>query len=258
MKRSVSLLTVLLLLLTLLACGKTTIPQEPPAGTGAGLTLRIVDGAGTGSLTLAGEAGGEVYTANAAELTVTANGKPVEAAALENGMLLSFSPDLTVLESWPGQIIGASAEITEDKDDRGNLAGLYLTVLEDLWNNDPALNEDIRYISVYLDDAPGDLTEGEKAAVRRIFSGRHGAEALSLSFEGLKENGYVTESELYWADGVLLSIKRTDKTGDGAKDFTFDAEKWRSGTGAIFYNACKAKRGAGLSWTYTPGSFAVA
>ena len=131
--------------------------------------------------------------------------------------------------------------------------------MEDLWNNDEALNAEIAYISVDLSAAPGGLSEGERTALAWLFAGRHNAQALTMSFEELKENGYVNETELYWKDGVLLSLKATDNEKQSEKKITFDAEKWRSGTGAIFFNGCTAKRGKGPQWEpYQPGSFSIA
>ena len=67
------------------------------------------------------------------------------------------------------------------------------------------------------------------------------------------------KSVLYWEDGVLLSIKKTEDGKDSSSKIAFDAEKWRSGTGAIFFNGCTAKRGDGVRWeTYRPGAFAIA
>lgn len=263
MKRIISLICTLALLFSFVSCGER-------AGSGEGTTaappeentvaLRVVDGAGTDQLILAGKESGEVYTVNAKELTLSANGKTAETASLENGMLLALEADFTTLETWPAQSTGASAKIRNaGKEDRGDLCGLYLQVLEDLWKEDGALNADITYISVDLKDAPGGLTDGEKAAVAWLFAGRHGAQELRYGFEELAQNGYVDKDELYWKDGVLLSIKKTENGTENASKITFDAEKWRSGTGAIFFNGCTAKRGDGVRWEpYRPGAFAIA
>ena len=272
MKRWIALLCAAALLVGFAACGKTTAQEEttaPENGTaetdeagtpqGEPLRLRVIDGAGTGLFTLAGEDASAVYTASADELTVSIDGQPSTPEALENGMTLSVEPGYELLETWPAQFAGATVRAETDNDGYGDLCGLYLTVLEDLWENDAGLNGDISYISVDLASAPGGLSEGERAALAWIFAGRHGAQPLQLSFEGLKENGYVNEQELYWKDGLLFSMKATDGAKQSEKKITFDAEKWRSGTGAIFYNGCTAKRGKGLLWQpYQPGAFAIA
>ena len=274
MKKRIALLCAAALLLGAAACGKTSAPgetavpesetaaaDETTAPQGEGLLLRVIDGGGTGMLTLAGETAGDVYTASADELTVYLDGQPSSADALANGMLLTVEPGYELLETWPAQFAGAavSAETPGKNEGYGDLCGLYLSVLENLWNNDEALNAEIAYISVDLSAAPGGLSEGERTALAWLFAGRHNAQALTMSFEELKENGYVNETELYWKDGVLLSLKATDNEKQSEKKITFDAEKWRSGTGAIFFNGCTAKRGKGPQWEpYQPGSFSIA
>ena len=261
MKTTRPLIFVLLISLLCCACGNRPAQEEPSAaGTAAGaLRVRVVDGVGTDRLVLAGEGSSEVYTVGADAFTVyTAEG--AENAAPENGSLLTFDAGFTLLETWPVQLAGTDLRArleTAGKEDRGDLCGLYLRVLEDLWAEDDGLNADITYISVDLDDAPGGLSEGEKAAVAWIFAGRHNAEGLRLGFEALKAEGYIKENELYWEDGVLFSIKRTEN-GDGANKLGFDAEKWRSGTGAYFFTDCTAKRGEGVRWeAYKVGGFAI-
>ena len=267
MKKWISLLCAAALLFCLAACAKKTktdpvSPSDgaaPDAAQGEALTLRVVDGAGTGTFTLAGEKAGDVYTVSADEMTVCVNGKAADAADLENGAVLTAEPGYTLRETWPAQFVGVTFRAeSKGKDDKGDLCGLYLTVLEDLWTNDAGLNSGIAYISVDLDDAPGELTEGEKAAVAWLFAGRHDAQPLTFGFSELKENGYVNEAELYWKDGLLFSVKATAGKQQDEKKIAFDAEKWRSGTGAIFFNECTAKRGRGAAWeAYQPGHFAI-
>ena len=271
MKKRIALLCIAAMLLTFGACRKdaqgtptptdggqeTTGAAEPQ---GEPLTLRIVDGAGTGAFTLAGEEASAVYTAGAAELTVYLDGKPATPADLENGMTMTVEPGYELLETWPAQFAGATVyAASAEKDGYGDLCGLYLTVLEDLWADDAALNEDITYLSVDLADAPGSLTAGERAAVAWLFAGRHDAQPLTFGFEELKENGFVNEAELYWPDGVLFSIRATENGKQSARKIAFDAEKWRSGTGAIFFNDCTSKRSRGAAWdSYKPGGYAIA
>ena len=259
MKKTVPVLFLIAALLLLCACGgKTQNAPTSPDG-GSAQLLRVVSGAGTASLVLAGQGGGEVYTAAAKELTVFIDGQKSEPGALRSGMLLALDPGCTVLESWPAQLTGATVRAQSDpgSQDHGDLCGLYLQVLEDLWTEDSGLNGDIAYISVDLSDAPGGLTEGEKAAVTWVFSGRHNAQGLGLGFEELKAQGYIKTDELYWEDGLLFSIKAAGARNSASK-ITFDARKWRSGDGALWFNGCTAARGSGLQWDpYKPGSFSV-
>lgn len=260
MKRIISVFCVLALLLSFAACDNR---KEEPANpeTGGTLSLRLVDGVGTQRFVLAGEAGGDVYTVDTATLTVFSDGDAAAPADLENGMMLTLDAGYTLLETWPMQITNAVARAqsaSDDPADHGDLCGVYLQVLEDLWTNDSGLNGDITYISVDLSEAPGDLTDGEKAAIAWIFSGRHDAQGLQLSFDALAENGYLTDGMLYWEDGALFSITKADGGTNTANKITFSARKWRSGTGAIFFNDCTAKRGKGVRWKpYQLGGFAI-
>ena len=263
MKKLISLLCIFALLFAFAACknDKENGDRELASDVTPGYvsTLRLVSGAGTENLVLAGETAGRLYTVNTDALTVFLDGEPAAASDLKNGMLLM--PDAGVWEPWPAQLVGCTvrAKSTVDKkEDHGDLCGLYLQVLEDLWTEDSGLNGDIMYISVDLENAPGGLTDGEKAAVAWIFAGRHNAQPLTLGFEALKENGYVKPNELYWENGLLFSIKAAEKGSNSASKITFDAQKWRSGEGAIFFTACTAKRGAGAAWEpYKAGGFAI-
>ena len=264
MKKGALMLCMLFLLLPFGACGNRSAAEEPSqteSGGAAALSLRVVCGAGTERLVLAGETRGEVYTAAAAQLTVYANGAEASPAELENGMLLTLDPGFTLLETYPVQLTGAVVRVQSGiggREDHGDLCGLYLQVLEDLWEDDAGLNADIAFISVDLDGAPGQLTEGEKAAIAWVFASRHDAQGLQLGFKGLKDNGYIRDGFLYWEDGVLFSITAADRGKNSARELSFNAEKWRSGDGAIFFLDCTAKRGGGLQWEpYKAGSFAI-
>ena len=259
MKRYALAAGVFLLLLLCCACGKNgkNAAGAPPEGS---VAMRVIEGGGTERLVLAGEKNGDFYTADAKELTVYTDGEKADAADLKNGMAVTLDPGFELLETWPAQIKGATvrADGGGDKDGHGDLAGVYLQVLEDLWERDPALNDGASYVSVDLSDAPGGLTEGEKSAVAWIFAGRHNAEALQLSFEELKTNGYISDGALYWETGVLMQIARSQNGADSAAKVGFEAKKWRSGDGAVYFRDCSAKRGAGEQWeAYKVGSYAV-
>lgn len=274
MKKGILLFCILGMLIVCGACKNRTAAEEPktPADSetaqtdpadpqGDALSLRVIDGAGTGQLVLAGEKSGDLYTVGADALTVFIDGEQAAPSDLKNGMRLSFDAGYELMETWPMQIAGASVRAQSepgDAEDHGDLCGLYLQVLEDLWTNDSGLNGDLTYISVDLDKAPGRLTDGEKAAVAWIFAGRHNAQGLQLGFEALKAQGYVDETSLYWEDGLLFSITKTETGKDAADRITFNAAKWRSGDGAIFFNDCTAKRGRGVEWKpYKTGGFAI-
>ena len=229
--------------------------------------LRIVDGAETGQLVLAGERASDVYTLDMKDIKVFLDGKKSDASVLEDGMMAEILHNGWIQTTYPGTFSDVYEvrvySLGSEKNPGGSyydLCGLYLEVLEDLWNKDAGLNEEIQYISVDLTDAPGNLTDGEKAAIAWIFGGKHGVQALTLTSEELKEQGYYTEivytgtglpmssddnrpKAYMWEDGVLFTI--IDNMGQDATTYSlpvikFDAWKWRTPLGAYFFSNCSA------------------
>ena len=259
MRKKYTILFSLLLLSAVLFCGCQK-EQEITS-------LRIVDGAETGQLVLAGERASDVYTLDMQDIKVVLDGKKSDASALEDGMMAEIVHSGWIQTTYPGTFSDVYEvrvySLGSEKNPGGSyydLCGLYLQVLEDLWNADAGLNNEIQYISVDLTDAPGNLTDGEKAAIAWIFGGRHGVEALTLTSEELKEQGYYTEivytgtglpmsvddnrpKAYMWDDGVLFTI--IDNMGQDAATYSlpvikFNAWKWRTPLGAYFFSDCSA------------------
>lgn len=219
--------------------------------------FRIVDGAQSGNLVLAAEEGYEIYTFSPGEVPVFVDGEEADALALKDGMIADIAFDGTVMETFPaqlGRVYSVSAYGPGTKENPGggyyDLCGLYLQVLEDLWDRDGGLNDGISMVSVDLSQAPGDLTEGEKAAIAWIFACRHNVGMLAMSYEELAEEGYLTEAssdggnKLYqWEDGVLFSITPAEQAEEEIYSLPvikFNARKWRSPRGAYFFDNCSA------------------
>ena len=259
MKKRAIFLSLLLTVNLLLFCGCER-EQEVTS-------LRIVDGAATGQLVLAGERESDVYTLDMKDIKVFLDGKKADASALEDGMMAEIVHSGWIQTTYPGQFSDVYEvrvySLGSEKNPGGSyydVCGLYLQVLEDLWNADPGLNSEIQYISVDLTDAPGNLTDGEKAAIAWIFGGKHGVQALTLSSEELKEQGYFTEivytgtglpmssddnrpKAYLWEDGELFTI--IDNMGQDAVSYSlpvvkFNAWKWRTPLGAYWFSNCSA------------------
>lgn len=221
------------------------------------LRLRIVDGAESGSLMLAGESSGSVYSLSVKnnEVPIYLDGEPADSSALEDGMMIEVCFNGSIMETFPaqlGQVYGIySYSLGTEQNPGGgyyDLCGLYLQVLEDLWDRDEGLNDGINYISVDLSDAPGGLTDGEKEAVAWIFGSRHQADPLAMSYEELAQQGYLTEVEgaggskiYHWEDGILFKI--TSGEWEDGENYSlpvvkFSAEKWRGPLGAYYFFDC--------------------
>ncbi len=297
MKKRISVFLAVAIMLSLAGCGRAagdktpdahaadtrqqdTDTQQQDADTESLMTmnLRIVDGSGTGSLVLAGESADAVYTMGLSDIDIYLDGEPADASALEDGMMAEVICSM-IQETYPGQLAGVESVSvcsrgTENNPGGGyyDLCGLYLQVLNDLWDVDSGLNGGAAYVSVDLSEAPGGLTEGEKAALTWIFACAHQVEGLSCTYEELAAEGYLAEVEwashpkevpaLYqWEDGVLFSIT-SGEWEDGEMYslpvLKFDAQKWRSPLGAYYFTDCEATWAEFGSWgSYSVGGEAI-
>ena len=149
---------------------------------------------------------------------------------------------------------------------RRDVCELYLEVLEDLWNVDPGLNDEISQIGIDLSEL-SHLTEVEKEVVISEFVAKHKLPYLVGTWEELCEQGFIDKENLCWEDGLFFSIKTNEnaewnlpaiKEGDPIPELTsFDAQKWRSGLGAYFFGQCVAQKNADGTWSYTVGTEAI-
>ena len=267
-----------------------TLEGEPAPGSAPSLaedeeptvvTCRIVDGASEGNLLLAeldeGLYGGAgVYRLNVKDVPVTLDGEAAEPSVLEDGMAVDVAFNGFVAESFPAQF-GEVYSVSAWSRGRGrnpmgttyDLCGLYLQVLDDLWQKDPALNEDISQAALDLSQAPGELTEGEKQALVHRFGELHGVEAFAATFEELKDQGYLSAEPLgdgapegaaflHWEDGCLFSITPNEDHAEEVYSLPvifFNGSKWRSSLGAYCFYDCSALWAESGTWTgYQIGS----
>ena len=181
------------------------------------------------------------------------DGVPVEPGGVETlcvGKRAEVTFGGTVAECFPG-IPGGVTRVRAVDGDLSPFV-LYRQVLFDLMETDDGLNGGARYLGVDLSGA-ANLTGGEKLALQYLLEQQYGLSVLPGTFDELCEQGYIDRDALYWEDGVLLRVALVE---DGTDTFRFDAEKWRSGLGAIYWTDCTAARGAD-GWTYEVGGFAI-
>ena len=238
--------------------------------------MKIVDGAETGNLVLAGE-NLDVMTLNAKNAEIYLDGEPADISALMDGQTVHVHHNGEILETWPasfGKVEKIEVFSLGSKNQPGgtlfDLCGLYLKVLDDLWEVDSGLNSGAEMVSIDLSAAPGKLTEAEKSAIAWIFENEHGVQALTFTMEELKENGYLTAAggskDLYqWDNGVLLTITGSKDEGEdpnayfGLRTLEFNAMKWRSPLGAYIFSDCSAVWPQMGTWTeYSVGTHAIA
>lgn len=237
---------------------------EPAPQEGVCLRALIVDGADTGWLVLADE--NAVYRLDAGAVPVTLDGAPADASALADGMTVELVCG-DIPASLPAELSGAESisawSLGTAQNPGGtayDLCGLYLQVLDDLWERDPGLNGGAAYVSVDLSAAPGELSAAAKYAVAWVFAQKHGAQPLALTADELAAQGYLTDvtpegaqRPLYqWEDGVLFRIT-ADEAPAGASyslpTVRFSAYKWRSPLGGYGFSHCTAVWPALGTWS---------
>lgn len=239
--------------------------NDAKSGSGAGTgqnavrTLcRLVDGAGGDTLVLAAQdEAGEVYTLAPQGVPVTLDGRPAQPDELRDGMLVTVVWDGCAETVWParfGEVYALEAK-SEDADDR---CGLILEVFEDLWQEDTGLNGEINILGFDIDAALLPLNS-ERMAVAWVFSCRHGtgAEFVMGTWQQLVDEGYIDGEDLYWKDGLLFCFSGAEDGAETEEKLFFNAQKWRSGLGALFFLNCTADRDRSGGWSYEPGGFAI-
>lgn len=266
------ILPLLLGFVLLTACGGRTcdLPADSPAvetptcvePVPTQLTCRIVDGAEEGSLLLAelGEglyAGTGVYRLSVDEDTeIYLDEEPADADVLEDGMVVDIWFDGTVLETYPAKFSGVTSIDAWSQGSKRNpggscydLCGLYLQVLDDLWQVDSALNTGITIAGLDLSNAPGNLTASEKNALAWRFGELHGVEVVTENFTDyytqVDLGEVVEEGPVYyeWTDGCLFAIEphATDQVEVySLATVNFDASKWKGPLAAYCFYDCTA------------------
>lgn len=262
------LMMVVAVTAALLACTKDgrenendDVEIEPQYAGADTMTLRVVDDGEDGTLILAGKT--EVYALPLDGVTLYLDGSSVSAAEIESGMTAEVWYTGGVQETFPLRFKDVIAvSFSRGEDARYDLCGLYLQVLEDLWNTDEGLNGGAGMISVDLSKAPGGLTAGEKAAIAYVFAQKHGVQGLALTFDELREQGYLAAEKLEdgstaysFLEGLLFTVTPEETQENGAA-VCFSAEKWRSPLGAYFFTNCTASRGES-GWEYSVGAEAI-
>ena len=270
LKRLLALMMVVAVTAALLACTKggrdnedgNDTPNPEPQYAGADtMTLRVVGDGENGTLILAGET--EVYALPLEGVTLYLDGGSVSASEIESGMSAEVWYTGGVQETYPAkfsQVVAVS--LSREENAQYDLCGLYLQVLEDLWNTDDGLNGGAEVVSVDLSKAPGGLTAGEKAAVAYVFAQKHGVQGLTMTFDELREEGYLTGEKLEggstaysFTNGLLFTIT-PEETQDNGASVCFSAGKWRSPLGAYYFTKCTASRDDS-GWEYTVGAEAI-
>lgn len=134
MKQILSIIVSLACLLLAAGCEQKTteppasIPEEPKGAIedSTKIDLRIVDGAETGSLVLAGNSAGDVYTMGVADVPIFLDGKPADSSVLEDGMSAQITFSGSIMESYPARLGGVESISVYSRGTKGNPAAWIL------------------------------------------------------------------------------------------------------------------------------------
>lgn len=158
---------------------------------------------------------------------VDESGATIQPEELLVGDILVISYNGVIAESYPAQITASKIE----KVDHNNLIEGYLSLIDDIYQEDNGLNSDIKTIAL---DTTGwiNLTDIEKEIIFTKLKETYGLDIIEGTFEELSEQGIIDKENLYFPDGILIEI--SELTYDENKEvITCAISKWRSGLGAI-------------------------
>lgn len=105
----------------------------------------------------------------------------------------------------------------------------YTTVIDKLYNEDTALNSDIKYIAVDTSLIKNLSDEQMSILLKKVED--YGYIVLDMTFKELEEQGYI--DDLYFKEGILFKLEDVSKSKNS---IIMDVSKWRSGLGAIGYD----------------------
>ncbi|MGI6440928.1 MAG: hypothetical protein GX291_08515 [Tissierellia bacterium] len=177
--------------------------------------------------------------------------RAVETMEVKPGDVLAVTHAGIFLESYPLQF-GSVKEVEKVREEPDQF-GLVMTVFDAL-AEDSALLSGIAKIGVDLSEADN-LTEAEKRALLWQWESQREEEILPGTFDELAEQGEIDKENLVWEEGVLFSFAAN--AADAAKkELTYEAQMWRSGTGAVGTKNAKAVWENG-AWTRTGGEHYV-
>jgi|GEM_PF-178045 len=228
----------------------TTVP-EPSKPMEVILRAKVMDINGVSILlaNMAEDAGrADIYRLNGDKLDniTDADGNKLDISALKRGMLVDIAYDGMLQESFPMGISNATGiSIKKQGDDIG---GLYQTVIDDLYHTDSSLNHNAQILAFNLNGVVN-MKETEKTALIYLVGNTYKKPAIAGTYEELCEQGYINKELLLFENGLLFTITDTNMTNG---HFTFDADKWRSGEGAIIFKKNTAKKTKD-GWKYTIG-----
>lgn len=155
----------------------------------------------------------------------------------EQGTRVKVTYTGEIRETYPAQIDCIGIEEVENK-----TVNMYKKILEDLINQDSALNENAKFIAIDFENFIGHhkdrysnedqirkLSEKEKQTLLD-FCKQYNKNVIEANFEKLKEQGYFNE-ETMSLEGILISVDKVETIKENKA--VLRVSKYRSGLGAV-------------------------
>ncbi|HBI72617.1 MAG TPA: hypothetical protein DEG06_07970 [Lachnospiraceae bacterium] len=156
-----------------------------------------------------------------------AEGNEISEDSLMVGDRIMITYNGAINESYPAQISAYEIALL----DRNVLIEAYLAVIEELYEEDTALNSDITMIAVDTTEWIH-LSDEQKEMICNVIHDKYGFEVMENTYEELVEKGLILEKGLTFPNGILIKISNL-KYKEEKQKLTGSMEKWRSGLGAI-------------------------
>lgn len=176
-------------------------------------------------------------------------GKPAAVSDLRTGMIVELAWEGYVEEIYPATFSYEKLRMTEETGSKE--LDFYKTLVKDLAETDPGLNDGI--VQSFFDlTGVNTLSGAEKEGLAYIGGSYFGTLGSVNTEESLAEEG-ILDPVKGIENGILITIEETSAEGG---HLTCNARKYRSGTGAYYFNDVKAVWEEG-KWTYTIGNHMI-
>lgn len=190
-----------------------------------------------------------LYTVGHGPVQKDENGKDIQISDLLPGMIAELGWNGMVEESYPAKFTYDSLRLTGRTGNKEFT--LYTKILKELAEKDEGLNDGIG--ASYFDfTSVGSLTAEEKEGLAYIAGGYFGGMGTQATAEELAEEG-ILDRDKGIENGILITIEEISREENRVE---LNARKYRSGTGAYYFNDVKAEYKDG-EWTYQIGFEAI-
>ncbi len=154
-------------------------------------------------------------------------GATIKTEHLIAGDILVITYNGVIAESYPAQITATKVE----KVDHNNLIDGYLALIDDIYQEDKGLNNDIKKIA--LDTSEWiNLTNLEREMILAKVAAAYGLEIIEGTYEELVQQKIIDTKILSFPDGILIKVSKITYD-ENKEEIKCAISKWRGGDGAI-------------------------